>query len=106
MESDKHVVIRCKNNDKKFMKVQNIKINDEIQFDDDEVHACDRLKACEIFNTYIVFINIKKFTRKAILKSYLEKAKWHTVTWYEPLWSLLENMRRMFICSLYYMPLR
>ena len=101
MEGSNNTVVRYKNNEQ-FLRVKNIKINDNIQFDYDEVHGCERLKVYEIFNTYIVFINEQKFTRKAILKTYLEKAKWHVVTWHEPIWSFFKSMRKMFTCSIYY----
>jgi hypothetical protein len=104
MEGGVTATIRYKNNNDniQFLRVKNLKINDKIQFDYDEIHGCDRLKVYEVFNTYIVFINEKIFTRKAILKSQLEKAKWHLVTWYEPIWSFFKSMRKMFVCSIYY----
>lgn len=96
METNDTVVNRVKIKDKEMIRVNNLKIDDIIQFENDYSNYNDRLKVVEIFDSYIIFINVKKFTRKAILKKSLMRAKWHVITWYEPIWFFCKSIGNLF----------
>ena len=92
--------IKIKN--KNLLRVNNLKIDDVIQFDNDKINYCDKLKVVEILDSYIIFINVKKFTRKLILKKALIKANWHIVMWYEPIWFFYKNISNFFLCAIFF----
>ena len=102
METNDTVVNRVKIKDKEMIRVNNLKIDDIIQFENDYSNYNDRLKVVEIFDSYIIFINVKKFTRKAILKKSLMRAKWHVITWYEPIWFFCKSIGNLFICAIFF----
>jgi len=102
MEKNDTIANRVKIKDKEMIHVNNLKIDDIIQFENEYSNYNDRLKVVEIFDSYIIFINVKKFTRKAILKKSLMRAKWHLITWYEPFWSFCKIVNNLFICAIFF----
>jgi len=70
-------------NDSKTIQVKNFNIGDIIQFDNDKTYNCIRLQIHEIFDNYIIFIDMKKFIRINIMKKTLVNANWHYGTWFE-----------------------
>jgi len=102
METNDNIVNRVKIKDKNMIHVNNLKIDDIIQFDNDHSNNNDRLKVVEIFDNYIIFIDMKKFTRKEFLKKSLMRAKWHIVMWYEPVWVFCKSIGNLFLCAIFF----
>ena len=70
-------------NDNKTRTVNNLQIGDIIQFDNDKTYNYIRLDIHEIFDNYIIFIDMKRFIRINITKKTLVNANWHYGTWFE-----------------------